>query len=155
MTLHYFTIRCLIRFWNWAQDVSTSNYHQGNMSLWLTTIISFMEIFFCKEIMAYHSCAQNLTNHQLCILTPSKLATKSNNPSVMVTDGLLLEKLRQENLKSLVHCRQLCIMYKQHLIDWLIDSLFEDSREAWLIKLVSLKYIYNIQVSTVCFNLHL
>ena len=33
-------------------------------------------------------------------------------------------------------------------IDWLIDSLFEDSREAWLIKLVSLKYIYNIQVST-------
>ena len=29
---------------------------------------------------------------------------------------------------------------------WLIDSLFEDSREAWLIKLVSLKYIYNIQV---------
>ena len=34
------------------------------------------------------------------------------------------------------------------MIDWLIDSLFEDSREAWLIKLVSLKYIYNIQVST-------
>ena len=33
-------------------------------------------------------------------------------------------------------------------IDWLIDSLFQDSREAWLIKLVSLKYIYNIQVST-------
>ena len=28
------------------------------------------------------------------------------------------------------------------------DYLFEDSRKAWLIKLFSLKYIYNIQIST-------